>query len=127
MSTFGTPRLVLYDAKTCYIFDFNNYYLGLGGQFCSKYRGETSKLPDNCEFCSDKNTFVDGEVAGLYGYTSLVLPKATLIVGNRTFRNQEAKPNYTYLDSKARYGLLPDEVEPALYDDPEGKNQNRVF
>ena len=68
---------------------------------------------------------MDGEVAGLYGYTSLVLPKATLIVGNRTFRNQETKPNYTYLDSKARYGLLPDEVEPSLYDDPEGKNLGR--
>ena len=64
---------------------------------------------------------MDGEVASLYGYTSLVLPKATLVVGNRTFRSQESKPNHTYLDSKARYGLLPSEVNPQLFQDPTGK------
>ena len=98
----------------------------MGGQFCSKYRGETCKLHDNCEFCSSKNTFVDGEVAGLYGYTCLFLPKATLIIGNRTFRNHEDKPNYNYLDSKSRNGLLPDEVNPALYDNPKGKHDTRL-
>ena len=79
-----------------------------------------SHLSDNCEFCGSKNGYVDGEVASLYGYTSLVLPKATLVVGNRNFRSQDDKPKHTYLDSKTRYGLLPSEINPQLFQDPAG-------
>ena len=79
-----------------------------------------SQLSDNCEFCGSKLVYVDGEVSGIYGYSSLVLPRATLIAGNRTFRSNEEKPNYNYLDSKARYGLLPEEINPHLFQDPNG-------
>ena len=95
--------------------------LGTSGQFCTKYRGLVSQLGDNCEFCASKNGYVDGEVCGLYGFTSLVLPKASLIVGNRNFRNADKKPQHNYLDSKTRYGLLPSEVDPQLFQDPNGE------
>ena len=102
-------------------------FLGTSGQFCGKYRGQVAQLPENCEFCGSKAVFVDGEVAGLYGYTSLVLPKATLIVGNRTFRSNEEKPKYSYLDSKTRHGLLPDEINPQLFRDPNGKASSNIY
>ena len=100
--------------------DFEKFYLGTNGQFCSKYRGLISHLNENCEFCGSKNVYVDGEVSSVYGYSCLVLPKASLIIGNRSFRSHDAKPNHTYLDSKARYGILPSEVNPQLFHDPTG-------
>ena len=83
-----------------------------------------SDLGDNCEFCASKATNIDGEVAGVYGYSCLVIPKATLVVGNRSFRTSDDRPKHNYLDSKTRFGLLPSEINPQLFQDLNGRFLN---
>lgn len=78
-------------------------------------------MPESCEHCSQKNIYIDGEHSDVYGFTCLVIPKVSLVAGNRVFKNDEIRPKHSPQDSRSRYGLLPDEINHKLYDNGKGK------
>ena len=71
-------------------------------------------MKTDCDQCYQKSQYVDGEFSNLYGYSGLVLAKATLIAGLKKQPERVKKETANVI--RTRHGITPEEINPQLFE-----------